>query len=221
MARRDGAHRDTFLRCWTELTEPVEHAGAARAPQASFITLTQIPMRRPICRAFALLSLTTSLACRGDSAPPKAASGRTAAPTATASPSTAAKDACATVASFAYRLPGARVKEEIDSFPAFTGAARRHGCVVDVTGPLSRETPVPVAATSLPDSLGADWRRDDAIVADGPTQTVYGLWRANVLCLVRVRWAAPERADSPREAGRRYTAVIGCEELPDRVVPRR
>lgn len=176
-------------------------------------------MRRLTCRALAVLLLTTSLSCRSENAPPSLDSVRTSR-TASASPSTAAKDACAAVASFAYRLPGARVKEEIDSFPAFTGPTRRHGCIVGVEGPVSREARIPVAVTSLPDSLGADWRRDDAIVADGPAQTVYGIWRANVLCLVRVNWAAAERADRPREAGARYTAVIGCEELPDLVVPR-
>jgi hypothetical protein len=129
-------------------------------------------------------------------------------------------DACQAIALAARRLPGARVTQGLDSFPAFTGRTRRYGCVVGVRGPVRSTGRVPVMATTLPDSLGAGWRRDDAVVADGPARTVYGLWHGDVLCLVRVDWGAKGNAGQPRRAGTAYDAEVGCEELPGRVVPR-
>jgi hypothetical protein len=106
-------------------------------------------------------------------------------------------------------LPGAQVSQMSDSFPAFSGPEQRYGCVVRVDGQTTATTPVPVVATSLPDSLGAGWSRDSTLVANGPSETVYALWNSDVLCLVRARWAAGT-----------YGANIGCEQLPDRAVPR-
>jgi hypothetical protein len=156
-------------------------------------------------------ALTASflIGCGDERAPSRAdsAAGIAAPASAEPSPSPAAMDACAAIAQVASRLPGAQVSQLTDSFPAFTGPARRYGCVVHVEGPTSAAAPAPVLATTLPDSLGAGWARDTAVVADGPSETVYGLWRGDVLCLVRVRLAAA-----------RYTAPVGCEQLRDRVV---
>lgn len=167
--------------------------------------------RRAIAQCVTALAASVMIACGGDRAPIRAdsAAGTAVPEPAEPSPSPAAMDACAAIAHVASRLPGAQVSQMSDSFPAFTGPARRYGCVLHVEGPTTAAAPVPVLATTLPDSLGAGWARDDAVVADGPSQTVYGLWRGDVLCLVRVRWAAA-----------RYTATAGCEQLRDRVVPR-
>jgi hypothetical protein len=153
-------------------------------------------------------------ACGGDSVPSRtdSAAGAAAAappPASETSPTRAAVDACAEIASVASRLRGAEVSQMADSFPAFTGQARRYGCVLNVAGPTSAAAPVPVLATTLPDSLGAAWQRDSALVADGPSETVYGTWRGDVLCLVRTGWSAG-----------RYASTIGCEQLPGRVPPR-
>jgi hypothetical protein len=159
----------------------------------------------------ALLVVATLLAC-GDGRAPKrvdSAAGAAVPVSREPSPSLAAVDACAAIAQVVSRLPGAELSQMADSFPAFTGPGRRYGCVLRVEGPASPAAPAPVLATTLPDSLGTGWARDPAIVADGPSETVYGLWRGNVLCLVRVRWSAG-----------RYAGTVACEELRDRVVPR-
>jgi hypothetical protein len=158
-----------------------------------------------------LLALSALLGCGRDRAPGRVDSaGGAAVPESTEpSPSRAAIDACAAIAQVASRLPGAQVSQMADSFPAFTGPARRYGCVLRIEGPTSAAAPVPVLATTLSDSLGAGWARDSAIVANGSSETAYGIWRSDVLCLVRVQWNAAS-----------YTSTLGCEQLPDRVVPR-
>jgi hypothetical protein len=158
-----------------------------------------------------LLALGAFLACGGNGADrlSDSAAGATAPESEEPSPSRAAIDACAEIAQVASRLPEAQVSQIADSFPAFSGPRQRYGCVLTIEGPTGAAAPVPVLATTLPDSLGSGWVRDSAVVADGPSQTVYGMWRSDVLCLPRVRWDAI-----------RYTATIGCEQLPDRAVPR-
>jgi hypothetical protein len=128
--------------------------------------------------------------------------------------------ACAQIADVTRRLPGAQMDERADSFPAFTGRRARYGCVVRVRGPVDAAQPVPVLATTLPDSLGSRWQRDDQIVADGPAETIYGVWRGDVLCLVRVSWGRSAGPSAPRVAGDTYTSIIGCEARPDHTVPR-
>lgn len=129
-------------------------------------------------------------------------------------------EACDEVAEAVGALPGVRATRGTDSFPAFTGPEMRHGCVVRAEGTTTPDQPVPVLVTTFPDSLGGGWERDDALVADGPATTVYGLWRGDVLCLVRVDWGREPETPGPREAGPDYVAEVGCELLPDRVVPR-
>ena len=129
-------------------------------------------------------------------------------------------EACAEVADVARRLPRASVEEREDSFAAFTGPAKRYGCVVTLAGEATHEEPVPTLATTFPDSLGDAWQRDAAVVADGPAETIYGLWRGNVLCLVRVKWGPSLDGSTPSPATAGYSGTIGCEELPDRSVPR-
>jgi hypothetical protein len=167
--------------------------------------------KRAAAYCVAALVALCAHACGGERAPAREDSAAgVPEPTSTEpTPSRAAIDACAAVAQVASRLPGTEVSQITDSFPAFTGPAPRHGCVVSVEGPTSASAPVPVVATTLPDSLGAGWTRDSAIVANGPSETVYGIWQSDVLCLVRVRRNAT-----------RYAATIGCEQLRDRVVPR-
>jgi hypothetical protein len=164
-----------------------------------------------INHATTLITASVLLACGGDRAPGRvdSAAGAAAPESREPSPSRAAIDACAAVAQVASRLPGTEVSQMTDSFPAFTGPGQLYGCVVRVEGPTSAGAPVPVVATTLPDSLGSGWQRDNAIIADGPSETVYGIWRSDVLCLVRVRRSAA-----------RYTATVGCEQLADRVVPK-
>jgi hypothetical protein len=157
------------------------------------------------------LVAASTYGCVGDREPARAdsAAGTAAPTTAEPLPSRAAIDGCAAVAQVASRLADAEVSQMTDSFPAFAGAAQRYGCVVYVGGSRSPATPLSVISTTLPDSLGAGWRRDSSIVAEGPSETVYGIWHEDVLCLVRTRWH-----------GTRYAATIGCEQLRDRVVPR-
>lgn len=119
--------------------------------------------------------------------------------------------ACDEIAAAAERIPAARVQQRVDSFPAFRGEMR-HGCVVEIAGPLSAEQPIPLLVTTFPDSLGPLWERDDTLVADGPAVTIYGLWRESVLCTVRVDWSeSGEVAGGPRRAGAEYSASAGCE----------
>jgi hypothetical protein len=128
-------------------------------------------------------------------------------------------EACARIADLAHRLTDAAAEQRTDSFPAFTGPTKRHGCVVRVTGPVTAAQPVPALATTLVDSLGDGWQRDPAIAADGPTETVYGLWHGDVLCLVRVDWGRSAEGGAPRVAAETYSGTIGCEERRDHTLP--
>jgi hypothetical protein len=166
----------------------------------------------------ALLAAAPLLACGGGTPGSRNPPDTSAA--ATASIPDSVSGACAAIAGVTRRLPGAQVDERADSFPAFTGLHSRYGCVVRVRGPVEAARPVPVLATTLPDSLGPGWARDDAIVADGPAETIYGLWRGDVLCLVRVSWGRGTGPSTPRVAGEAYTGIIGCEARPDHTVPR-
>lgn len=169
-------------------------------------------------RVLALVALVAPIAACGDGEPKEGSPEIASADPALVSISTF--EACAQVADVARRLPGARVEQGTGSFPAFTGPAQRYGCVVGVSGPLGAAQPVPALVTTFADSLGSDWHGDPAIVADGPAETIYGLWHGPVLCLVRVSWGRSPASDGPREAGERYAGTIGCEERPDLTVPR-
>lgn len=127
-------------------------------------------------------------------------------------PAAQAEDfACNEVAAVAERLAGAQLERRHGAYPGFREGVTLDGCVVEVDGPLTPQQPVPVLVTTFVDSLGFPWVRDDTLVADGPAMTSYGLWRRDVLCLVRVDWGAePAAPDLPRVAGESYHATVGC-----------
>ena len=107
------------------------------------------------------------------------------------------------------------------SFAAYVGTARREGCVVRAYGPLRQPVNPAYLRGAIADSLGSAWRPEPEVAANGPNGTVYGLWRDDVLCIVRIDWNSVEGAD-PRLLGQepQYVAETGCERLPDRAVPR-
>ena len=128
--------------------------------------------------------------------------------------------ACGEVARTFRALPSGRVEQAMGSFAAFVGTARREGCVVRAYGPLREPVTVAHLRGAIPDSLGALWRPEPDIAADGPNGTVYGLWRDDVLCIFRIDWNTVEGADPRLGQEPQYVAEVGCERLPDRTVPR-
>jgi len=125
--------------------------------------------------------------------------------------------ACAEIAAAVPRGDDVEIEVSNDSFPAFVGSGQRFGCVVQVAGRTTPEQPVPALVTTFAESLGPGWETDNALIADGPSETVYGLWRDEVLCLVRVRWG--DRVPSAPPGSGAYEGTIGCEHLPARQVP--
>ena len=128
--------------------------------------------------------------------------------------------ACTDIAQQFRKLPAGRVEQMTDSFPAFTGENRRFGCIIRAYGPMRGPVTATFFASALADSLGGQWTRDSSAVADGPNGTVYGLWRGDVLCLFRINWNSTDVADPPEGQEPQYVGEIGCESLPDHVVPR-
>ena len=159
----------------------------------------------------AVTALAFTLACTGR-------------PDATDSAALAPQDplstACSDIAAQFRKLPAGRVEQMTDSFPAFTGETRRYGCVIRAYGPMRGPVTANYFATALADSLGPSWRRDASAAADGPNGTVYGLWRGDVLCLFRINWNSADLADPQEGQEPQYVGEIGCELLPDHVVPR-
>jgi hypothetical protein len=128
--------------------------------------------------------------------------------------------ACSDIAAQFRKLPAGRVEQMTDSFPAFTGETRRFGCVVRAYGPMRGPVTADFFTTALADSLGAQWTRDPSAATDGPNGTVYALWRGDVLCLFRINWNSADATDPQEGQEPQYVGEIGCESLPDHVVPR-
>ena len=131
----------------------------------------------------------------------------------TTPPMTPLETACTEVTERFRALPSGRVEQVSDSFPSFTGAERRYGCVIKAYGPLQEPVTVPFLASALADSLGAAWTRD-SLVAGGPNGTMYELRRGEVLCVFRINWNSTDPADSIAAQQSQYVAEIGCEPPP-------
>jgi hypothetical protein len=123
--------------------------------------------------------------------------------------------ACDAVAGHLRSASATRVEVKADSFPEFTGSARRSGCVVRADGTLGGPVTVPFLTSALADSLGPGWTRDTTMVADGPRGTAYVLTRGDVSCLFRVNWTMRVRYDTKADPPP-YTANIGCAATPAR-----
>lgn len=117
----------------------------------------------------------------------------------------ATRSACDEIARAFGRL-GADADVAADSFPAFSGPGKRFGCVVDARGVLGDTVTVQFLTGGLPRALGPAWRRDEALVTDGPDGAAYGVRREDVLCIVRIGWRVRDDAGEARP----YTANVGC-----------
>jgi hypothetical protein len=159
----------------------------------------------------AVTGLLSALACTGRN---------DAADSAALAPRDPLATACSDIAAQFRKLPAGRVEQMTDSFPAFTGERRRFGCVIRAYGPMRGPVTANFFATGLADSLGAQWTRDPSAATDGPNGTVYGLWRGDVLCLFRINWNSSDAPDPGEGQEPQYVGEIGCESLPDHVVPR-
>jgi hypothetical protein len=161
------------------------------------------------------IALASTLAC---TRPNDAATADSAAET--TSVVTPLETACNEIAQNLRALPSGRVEQFTDSFPAFVGPMRRYGCVIRAYGPLREPVTVGYLGGAIADSLGPAWHPDSSVQADGPNGAIYALWRDDVLCLFRINWNSSDVAIPLAEQELQYVGEIGCEQLPDRTIPR-